>query len=912
MLCLGENTLVDLVEGRLAHALEGAAELHLDACTSCREFLADLARASGSKTAAPRPTALLPPGTRVGRYILGPRIGAGGMGLVYAADDPELGRRIAIKVVRGGGDASRLRLEARALARLNSPHVVAVYDVGELGEQVFIAMELVEGETLRSWSTSTNRRWPELVEAYRRAGLGLAAAHAAGLVHGDFKPDNVLIRAKDGQILVADFGLSHFGTDDELISGTPAYLAPEQHAGRRGDARSDQFAFCVALWEALFKQRPFAGRTVEELAESTQRGELQLPPKNAIPTRLRRLLEIGLRPDPATRHPSMAALVEALTRDPRRALRRALLWLLPLLVIVALIVVAIEKRAAPCRPTGRELDGVWDVTRSRAVRAAIAATHVPFAAQMATTVEHSLDRWAAQWTAMRVEACEATHLRGVQSAELLDKRMRCLDERRAEATALLGWLSHVEAKQVRRALSAVESLGEVAWCGPRSVGERRPPPAPRRDAVQALQTRLHATAARGAAGQWSAALIEARQVAEAAHHTEYRPLIGEAQLLLGRALLKGGDAAAAVQALDRAAAVAEAERLDVVAAEAWTEAVYALGHGLSDATRAEAAGRHAESAIERAGGDTRLHIRLERQLGVAAAATGRHAAAAERFAAALRLSTQAGGETVEQAGLHTDLGAALAAQNRLEAALVEHRAALTTAERLVGAEHPMLTATLVNLANTLDGLGRADEAVPLYRRAIDIETHNGQGDSVAAANALENLALALPVPQKVAEAEALMRRALAISEKRLGPDHAQVSGIVMNLAQLLQDAKRFREAEGLFRRSLASDEKRLGLRHPDVAPSLNGLGLSWVGTGRAREAIPLFERALRNRQAALGLDDPRLAYSYEGLGEAFLALGKKRQAATVLSRALTLLQNGHGDPAAIAETEKQLRRAQGR
>lgn len=906
--CLGENTLVDLAMGRLAHELEGAAGLHLDVCTSCREFLADLARASGSS--APRPSSILPPGTRVGRYVLGPRIGAGGMGLVYAADDPELGRRIAIKVVRGGGDSARLRLEARALAQLSSPHVVAVYDVGELGEQVFVAMELVEGETLRTFSAG--KSWPQLVEAYRRAGLGLAAAHAAGLVHGDFKPDNVLIRARDGQVLVADFGLSHFGTDDDLTSGTPAYLAPEQHAGRRGDARSDQFAFCVALWEALFKERPFAGRTAKELAESTRRGALRMPQRGLAPTRLRRLLEIGLRPDPARRHPSMAALTLALARDPMRTTRRAALWLLPLLVAAAIGFVAIEKRGAPCKPTGRELAGVWDSASRPTVRAAIAATRVPFAAQMASAVERGLDRWAAQWTAMRVEACEATHLRGEQSAELLDKRMRCLDERRAEAAALLGWLSRVDAAQVRRALHGVESLGEVAWCGPRAVGERRPPAAPRRAEVAALQARLHATAARGAAGQWTAALADVRAIADSAHHTEYRPLVGDSQLLLGRALMKAGDAAGAAQALDRAAAAAEAERLDVVAAEAWTEAVYALGHGLGDTARAEAAGRHAEAAIERAGGDTRLRIRLERQLGVAAAAAGRHAAAEQRFLAALRLGQQAGGQTVEQAALHTDLGAALAAQDRLEAALVEHRAALETAERLVGAEHPMLTATLVNLANTLDGLGRSGEAVPLYRRALDIETHNGQGDSVAAANALLNLALALPVPQQAAEAEALMRRALSISEKRLGPAHAQVCSIVMNLAQLLQDEKRSREAEPLFRRSLASDEKRLGGAHPDLAPSLNGLGLSLLATGRAREAMPLFERALRNRRAALGPDDPRLAYSYEGMGEALLASGKKRQAATVLRRALTLLKNGHADPAAIAETEEQLRRAQGR
>jgi len=518
---------------------------------------------------------------------------------------------------------------------------------------------------------------------------------------------------------------------------------------------------------------------------------------------------------------------------------------------------------------------------------------------------------------MRVEACQATHVRGEQSAQLLDQRMMCLDDRRAEAAALLSWLSKVEGGEVRRALTAVEALGDVAWCGPRAVGQRRPPPATKAAEVEAMLARLREAAARGAAGQWAAVLPETRQLAVAARQTEYRPLISESDLLLGRALMKAGDGEGAAQALDQAAAAAEAERLDVTAAEAWTAAVYALGQSVGDVSRAEAAGRHAAAAIERAGGDRRLHIRLERQLGVAAAAAGRQTVAEQRFRQAIQLSEQArreqgDRETVEWAALHTDLGAALAAQNKLEPALAEQRAALLAIERLVGAQHPMLTPALVNLANTLDGLNRSAEAVPLYRRALEIEAKNGQADSVAAANATENLALALPVPQQAAEAEALMRRALQLSEQRLGPDHAQVSSIVMNLAQLLRDTGRPREAEGLFRRSLALDEKRLGAGHADLAPSLNGLGLSLVASGRARDAMPLFERALRNRQAALHPEDPRLAYSYEGMGEALLALGQRRQAATVLVRALTLLQKGHADPSAIAETQKQLRRAQGR
>src|SRR4051812_10268762 len=246
----------------------------------------------------------LPRGSAVGRYVVLERIGSGGMGVVYAAYDPELDRKVALKLLRpdragaAGEAALRLQRGAQAIARLSDPHVVAVYDAGTFGDQVFVAMELMEGRTLRQWLGEGKRGWREIVDVFVAAGRGLAAAHAAGLVHRDFKPDNVLL-GTDGRVKVADFGLARPVGDADpgggeaalmespgsrgllatpltewgVAMGTPAYMAPEQLRGERADARSDQFSFCVALWEALYGRKPFAGESFREMLDAERRGE---------------------------------------------------------------------------------------------------------------------------------------------------------------------------------------------------------------------------------------------------------------------------------------------------------------------------------------------------------------------------------------------------------------------------------------------------------------------------------------------------------------------------------------------------------------------------------------------------------------------------------------------------------------
>jgi serine/threonine protein kinase len=285
----------------------------------------------------------------VGRFELRERLGAGGAGTVYSAWDPELEREVALKLLRRdvsgerGEERQRLLLEARAMARLNHPNVVPVFELGVHEGRVFLAMERVDGTSLRAWLERTRPAWPEILRMFVQAGRGLVAAHAAGIVHRDFKPENVLV-GPDGRARVGDFGLAHAGDRDMLPAGggTPAYMAPEQHTGAAVGPAVDQFAFAAALYQALYGRRAFAGDTAAELAAAKAAGAVLLPPGDSpIPPRLFRALKRALAPDPARRFASLDALLEALERDPRRRVLRAVAAAVIVVVLAAALLGAV-------------------------------------------------------------------------------------------------------------------------------------------------------------------------------------------------------------------------------------------------------------------------------------------------------------------------------------------------------------------------------------------------------------------------------------------------------------------------------------------------------------------------------------------------------------------------------------------
>jgi serine/threonine protein kinase len=364
--CLDANLLQAWQDGRLEDSDRRETEGHLDTCADCRLLVATLVTGSTSARqppakqpltleatlpAAASHDAFVRPGGRIGRFVVTRQLGVGGMGVVYAAEDPELGRHVAVKLLRGAvaRDSAlagrRIMREARLAARVSHPNVVSVYEVGQHEERVFIAMELVSGSSLTSWLKERPRSPREILGVFVDAGRGLAAAHAAGVVHRDFKPDNVLV-GTDGRARVTDFGLARRGVDEggapppdqetararrgslsdlsnaAAILGTPAYMAPEQHSGANTDPRTDQFSFCVALYEALHGQRPFEGKTWEELSESVLAGRVKPPPPGSrVPSSLHRIVVRGLSVRPGDRYASMNDLLGALGRDRGRPLR---------------------------------------------------------------------------------------------------------------------------------------------------------------------------------------------------------------------------------------------------------------------------------------------------------------------------------------------------------------------------------------------------------------------------------------------------------------------------------------------------------------------------------------------------------------------------------------------------------------
>jgi len=405
-------------------------EAHLDACATCRRVVVDLtAMLTGASTAAEDHTThpahssdhgpLLELGAIVGRFVTLGVIGCGGMGTVYTAYDPELDRSIALKLLHPKArtlDRARARIlaEAQAMARISHPGVVAIYEVGTSRDRVFAAMELVEGTTLRAWLTEQPRSWREVVAVFLLAGEGLAAAHAAGVVHRDFKPENVLI-GRDGRVKVSDFGLSSLSpTSDGGVAGTQGYLSVEAARGEGVDHRSDQFSFCVAMYEALHGCRPFSARTADDLVVEVRRGPVSDRRTRGIRKRLDQIVRRGLALAPDDRHASMRELLDALRRTASRRSARGPAAV-ALVAAVALGIVAVLT-VEPAREHGPAVDSS---TCERSPEAEMANAWSP--AQRASLMQRfagnpglgdwldELDGFAARWIRDYRSACTSPH-----------------------------------------------------------------------------------------------------------------------------------------------------------------------------------------------------------------------------------------------------------------------------------------------------------------------------------------------------------------------------------------------------------------------------------------------------------------------------------------------------------------------
>jgi serine/threonine protein kinase/tetratricopeptide (TPR) repeat protein len=933
-------------------------------------------------TDLPRSHDELARGTRIARYTVLDVIGSGGIGIVYTAYDPDLDRRVALKLLRPSKLAgrrmaiqqrrARLLREAQALARLSHPNVVPIYEVGTFGAQIYLVMEFIDGLTLGAWFRGRERRWAEIVAIFIQAGRGLAAAHEAGLVHRDFKPDNVLV-GHDGRVRVLDFGLAgplraqdtgeklpteidsdsdersdersddlsessgernerarleaQVVTRDGQVLGTPAYMAPEQAVGGYVDARSDQFSFCIALYEALYGQRPFRGRHDDprryvNLTKARVRGRLPGKRPGDLPGDIERILLRGLSLDPDRRFPSMRSLLDELEviAQPNRRW-----WWLPvgLVGIAAATVIGFmsasgrEPEQRACDDGSNLLIGVWDGDVADELHRAAQRTGRSSVMEMADQTVQSLDDWAASWRRARLRACEAD-----PSPELLQQRLACLDRQLVRVDSTLAGLLRLFDE---RPESLPDRLDAIADDLPDPLGCEAAPLLERKHLLPS-DPALASTIAELAD---ELAMVEGRfdgdKDYEAAHRageallaqaraTEFEPFIAEVLLLVGqidhdRAKDDTGeqrlaDAAWTAQRAghDEVLVIAAAKLVDLLAREGrfesarlWVQLGRATLARLGEDTPAEAELLLALAELETAEGDF-------------------EGALAEREQAIALL------QRLDRTHHRSYLRAELAQANDLrELGRYEDAAKLLERNRQLvvefhGPNHPRVAEVVEALGMLRSAQGRQDEALRLSREALALmESVHGK-DSLEVAKVLNNLAIVLDQSGRFGEAVEVLERARAILSRSDGERSHTVAYVDVNLGQALHNLGRYDEAAARYESALAVLIEIFGNEHPAVAVTNLNLAVTRTHGDDVEAALEQLEAGRVQLESLLGPEHPDLAELEHERARALREIGRLEEAKVADERALALLEKTFGKVHArlvlpltgLAETELEL------
>ncbi|HWB75052.1 MAG TPA: serine/threonine-protein kinase [Nannocystaceae bacterium] len=887
---------------------------------------ADTVVVAGSDDAEARRAAEV--GTNIGRYVVLAEIGRGGMGRVLRAYDPKLQREVALKEVRsrllGPIGARRLVAEARAMAKLAHPNVVAVYDVEELPhDQVVVVMEYVAGDTLTKWVAG--RTWPEIVACFRRAGRGLAAAHAVGLLHRDFKPDNVLIA--DGNVVkVTDFGLAKIAGDDVValppsgddegltatgaVLGTPRFMAPEQHRGEQLGPAADQYAFCVALWFALTDRAPFDGADLEALERAKSNGPPAWPggptPRAIVEAILR-----GLAPDPARRWPSLDALLDALAFDPAQRRRR---WLRATAAIgvVAATAFGVQRfastRAQRCTDTDARarLEGAWDDTRRVAVRDALLGAGPAYAEGVWTRAGQTLDAYALAWTSMHVEACAATTIRGEQSSAVMDLRMACLHRAKLELAAITNVLAHADAQTLRKTHDMLASLPRIDRCADVDAlqADVAPPLPEDAERVDTLRAELANIGALAKAGRYDEVRRRLDAATASAEGLGYAPILAKLAFREGLTRSYESDHAGADAALRKSLTLATEARDWIAMGDAASFLVYTVGYREQ---RFDEALAYFELAEGLAAGDPAREADLAANMAPALHVQGKLVEAEAEYRRILALQERLDDpDDPDTAMARTNLANVLHLQGKYEQAMEEHRIALAWRERALGADHPSVGTSLNSLGASLYFVGKYDEAEAADRRALALLERAFGPDHPEVSQSRSNLAVVLQALGRLEEAEVEQRRALAVRERTLAPDHTDIAQSRVNLAHLLGALKRPADAEVELRRALASYEHALGTEHPNVATVRVNLATSLREQGKSAEAEREFRAAIPRMEAGLGPTHLHVGMARTSLAGAIEDQGRKQEAADELRRALAIFDAAVGTDhpdAAVVRTE---------
>ncbi len=895
-------------------------------------------------------------GDTIGRYLLLERLGAGAMGVVYAAYDPQLDRKVALKLLlpelaqqssaaesdqRGqhgeeqspsgsATDAASARLlrEAQALARLDHPNVVTVHDVGAHQGRVFIAMEFVRGKTLKAYLREHKRGWREVLDYLLAAAHGLAAAHSVNLVHRDFKPDNVMV-GDDGRVRVMDFGLARaerLGPDPTstgsaaaqgveraprnsahvppststgsleldktgevepdplahapgsqptspeltmagMIMGTPAYMAPEQFGSADVGPLADQFSFAVALWEALYGERPFAGANFHELAAAVCEGRRRPPPAGTrVPNWLRRIIEKGLAPDPKDRWPSMQAMVAAIERQAATARRRAI----GLVIVLVLAIVggtalggrvSREHAIDACNREGASIQETYNNTVRNRLARKMRATDVAYAENSIRRVTKWLGRWADLWATERTAICRHEKVERDWSAQEVQLAVECLEERRSAFETAVDALSEVDAESIVGAVGAAAELPDLEPCTDRRALARRPrPPADAAADIAKVRDEITRANARFDAGQYARARKLAGEAVDHADAIGWQPLRARARLIFAAASDRAGDSLAAASALADAYFLASESEDFESAADAATRAIYVFGVRLARRDEAEAWARHARIAL----------LRID----------------------------EFEGNTVRRGRWLNLTGLTARERGDLDVAIEQHQQAVRVYKQVLGREHPAVAASMGNLALDYEARGDVEQALDLSTQALALETAVFGEEHPEVVISMGNLGMLLDRAGRHEDAKAQLQIALALGERVLSPQHHELARIRHNLADVHSNLGEDEMARHLYEQALAGRIKALGSEHPDVASTLTGLGILAYRRREYDEASRLYAEALTVQERAQGNDHIDVARGLVNFGNAERELGRLAEAVIAYRRAVGIFENrlGAEDP----------------
>lgn len=857
----------------------------------------------------------LPPDTVVAQgYRIHRKIGAGAMGVVYEATDLVLARRVAIKVHEIGRSdrAARMWREARALARIADPNVVAVHEVGVDGSRGFIAMELVEGSTVRQWLRASHRGWEEIVEVYRQAGRGLAAAHRVGIVHRDFKPDNVLVGA-DGRVRVADFGLatepaaSITSTMDDARretesvtrtgarAGTPAYMAPEQRATGLADARSDQYAFCIALHEALHGARP--GDTTEQTPGA---------PAGSHPAWLDAAIARGLAADPMARHEDLQTLVAALDPAPRR--RRRIAWVWGLVAVaggVALLraggwLASTDEPASPCAAAGAAIEQTWSAARAGELTQALAAGPGTLVEGAVATVVPGFDAWAARWRGAARDACESTHVSAQQSTTRLDERNDCLERARGRFAAAIALYDVAAPDAMVRAPEVIASLPDVAMCArPDAAIVHDVIPPERAIAHDALLVRLDRAAAEVAAGRVAPAKASLDGVITELEAERATVALGEARRLRGEVLFEMGRRNDAIADLAAAVDLGHRNHDRDALAVAMATLARALGRVKSDRDEALRLLASARAIAEDLGWSPGRQLGL-RMIELEIAFYAEHYDDLDALGEALLADPAI--DDAARIRVQSLIATSLDRRGRFAEAIAAHDQVLGLVERVRGPDHPQVAMVLANRATARQSTSRDDATLELLRRALAIriaaygpdapivgELHRQIGDAEFARGRHDDSARAYDRAIEIARAagddgglffalgnrgrvfadlrddEASARidaEVVAIAERHFGKDSLQLARALVNRGMSRFQAQEYALGAAEAERALAILAAELPANDLTTAMARTGLSRFYAKLGRGDEAIAMFDAAARDVLAQFPDDhERRVAYA---------------------------------------------------